>query len=173
MVVVNRLLALVIGAVLVAGGLLVIIEAIWTWTGSGFVWIPGHEWLTSFKTTPWSDSLVIAISIGVAIVGLVLLFVEVRPHPKRAAGFATDRDTWLLLRRSTEASLSRRLKASVPVSRIRARLSPRGRWRLKVSARAASSSRPTLEAAARAEMERLHAPKARVQVRTTGKAGAT
>jgi hypothetical protein len=165
----NRLAALLVGAVLIAGGALVIIEAVWTWTGSGFVWIPGRSWLTSFKTTPWSNNLVIAISIGVAIVGFVLLVVEVRPQRKRVARYRSDHGTWLLMRRSTEAHLSRRLETAVPTSPIKVRLSPRAlRWRVMVTARAARSTRPALEAAARAELDQLHAPSTKVQVRTTG-----
>jgi hypothetical protein len=171
MVVFNRFLALILGAAILAGGLLVMLEAIWAWTGSGFVWIPGHEWLRSFKTTEWSDNLVIAISIGVAIIGLILLLAEVRPRRRRLAPFGTDHDSWWLLRRSTEGYLDRRLETAVPTSPIKTRLNPKGRWRLKVTARAAVSTRPALEAAARTEMERLHAPKARVQVKTTGRGG--
>jgi hypothetical protein len=165
----NRLVALVVGAVLIAGGALVVVEAVWAWTGSGFVWIPGQAWLTSFKTTPWSYNVAIAISIGVAIVGFLLLVIEVRPRRNRVAHYQTDHGTWLLLRRSTEAHLSRRLETAVPTSPIKTRLSPRSlRWRLTVTARAARSTRPALEAAARAELDRLHAPSVRVQVRTTG-----
>jgi hypothetical protein len=166
----NRLFALVLGAAILAGGLLVMLEAIWAWTGSGFVWIPGNQWLRAFKTTMWSDNLVIAISIGVAIVGLALLVAQVRPQRPRLARFETDHDTFVLLRRSTEASLGRRLAEVVPTAPISARLNPKGRWRLKVTARAARSTRPELLAAARGELQRLHAPDARVQVRTTGKA---
>lgn len=169
MVIVNRLLALVVGAAVAAGGLLVIIEAIWAWTGSGFVWIPGQEWLTSFKTTTWSDNLPIAISIGVAVIGFILVLAELRPRRPRVAPFESDRDTWLLLRRSTEGYLNRRLERAVPTSPIRTRINPRGPWRVRVTARAAASTRPALDAAVKAELERLHAPRARVRIRTTGK----
>ena len=111
-----------------------------------------------------------AISVGVAVVGLILLVFEVRPHRQRIARFDTDHDTWLLVRRSTESYLARRLTTAVPTSPIKARLKPKGRWRLKVTARAASSTRATLEAAAKSELARLHAPEARVQVKTTGRA---
>lgn len=116
MVIFNRLFAFVLGAAILAGGLLVMLEAIWAWTGSGFVWIPGHEWLKAFKTTEWSDNLVIAISIGVAIVGLLLLVVGLRPERRRLARFDTDHDTWLLWRRSTEAYLGRRLATAMATS---------------------------------------------------------
>jgi hypothetical protein len=171
MVIINRLLALILGAAILAGGLLVMLEAIWAWTGSGFVWIPGQQWLRSFKTTEWSHNLVIAVSIGVALIGLILLVAELRPQRRRLAPFETDHDSWWLLRRSTESSLDRRLETVVPTSPIRTRLDTKGRWRLKVTARAAASTRPTLEAAARTELERLHAPKTKVQVKTTGKGG--
>ena len=171
MVVVNRLLAFVVGAVLVAGGLLVMIEAIWAWTGSGFVWIPGREWLVAFKTTSWSDNLAIAISIGAAVVGFLLFVAEVRPHRRRLARFDTDHDSWWLQRRSTESYLARRLEKVVPTSPIKTRLNPRGAWRVTVTAKAAASTRPTLDGAARTELEHLHAPKARVRVRTTGAKG--
>jgi hypothetical protein len=173
MAIFNRLLAFVLGAAMIAGGLLVALEAIWAWTGSGFVWIPGREWLSSFETTPWSKNLVVVISVAVGLVGLILLLSEVRPQRRRVARFATERGTWLLSRRSTEAHLSRRLEARVSVSPIKTRLNPRGGWRLKVHARAARSTRPTIEAAAMGELRRLHASGARVQVKTTGKAGAS
>ena len=118
------------------------------------------QWLATFKTTPWSAPIVIAISVAVAAAGLVLVLVEVRPQRKRHAVFATDSgDNWLLLRRSTEGYLQRRLTAEVPVDAVKVRLTPRSvRWRLKVRARAASATRPALQSAARDELGRLHAP---------------
>ena len=166
----NRVLVLALGVAIAAAGVLVILEAIWTWTNSGFVWIPGREWLHSFKTTAWSAPIVIAVSIAVAAVGFVLVVAEVRPQRKRHAPFSTDQGDWLLLRRSTEAHLQRRLATQVPVSPIKVRLKPRAlRWRLKVRARAASSTKPALVDAAHSELGRLHAPSAsRIDVTTTG-----
>ncbi len=165
----NRLFALVLGVAVAAGGVLMIIEAIWTGTNSGFVWIPGNEWLTSFKTTSWSSTANIAISIAVAVVGLILLLAEIRPQRKRVAKYSTDSGNWLLLRRSTENHLQRRLAAEVATSPIKVRLKPRAlRWRLKVKARAAGTTRPVLEAAARKELARLHAPdSSRIDVKAT------
>jgi hypothetical protein len=165
----NRLVALILGAALAAGGFLVVIEAVWTWTGSGFVWIPGQEWLSSFKATGWSDNVAIGISVGVAVAGFLLLVAELRPQRPRVARFETDHDTWLLQRRSTESSLARRLGTTVPTTPIKTRLNAGDHWRLKVSAPAAASTRPALEAAARTELERLHAPETRIRVKTTGK----
>lgn len=173
---VNRILVFVLGAALLAGGALVVIEGIWTWTNSGFVWIPGHEWLHSFKTTAWSAPIVIAISGAVGAVGLLLALVQIAPRRPRVAEYRTDDDvTWLLLRRSTEAHLGRRLAKRIPVTPVKARLTPRPTaWRLVVTAKAATSSRPQLEEAARGELEVLHAPeRSRVKVRTTGASGAT
>ena len=166
---VNRLLVFLVGAAMLAGGLLIGVEAVWAWTGSGFVWIPGREWLSSFETTPWSSNVVVGISVGVAVLGFVLVLVELRPQRKRVATFDTDHGEWELLRRSTEAHLSRRLASAVPTTPIKTRLSPRAlRWKVTVRARAAASTTPVLEAAARQELEKLHAPSVNLKVRATG-----
>lgn len=168
---VNRILAFVIGAAIAAAGLLVIIEGVATWTNSGFLWIPGKQWLSAFKTTQWSAPIVVGVSIGVAVAGFLLFVIEVRPQPKRVVPYRTDSDAeWLLLRRSTEGHLQRRLSAQVPTSPIKARIKARSsRWSLIVRARAASTTRPILESAARSELEALHAPGSpRIRVRTTG-----
>ncbi len=60
-------------------GLLAIIEAVPTGANSGFVWVPGDQWLALFKTTAWSEATVIAISIAVAVTGLALAVFEDRP----------------------------------------------------------------------------------------------
>ena len=166
----NRVLAMAMGVTVATAGVVVILEAIWTWTNSGFLWIPGDEWLNSFKTTSWSAPIVIAASTAVAAAGLALVAAEVRPQRKRHAPFSTDQGNWLLLRRSTEAHVQRRLATQVPVSPIRVRLKPRAlHWRLKVKARAASTSEPALRDAAQAELIRLHAPSAsKIDVTTTG-----
>lgn len=167
----NRVLLAVIGLILVAGGALVIIEAIWSWTGNGFVWIPGDTWLASFEHTAWSDPAAIAINVGVGVLGLLLFIAEVIPRRPRVVPFPTDKQgEWMLLRRSAEAHLQRRLAAEVPTSPIRARLrtGPR-RWTLRIRARAAASTKPALERSGQAELAALRAPDAsRVRVATTG-----
>jgi hypothetical protein len=172
----NRLLALTVGVALVAGGVLVIVEGIWTWTNSGFLWIPGNEWLSSFKTTPWSATAVIVISALVAASGLLLFLFELRPQRKRVVIYRTETaGEWLLLRRSTEGRLQRRLSQQVATRSIKARLKPRtGKWSLKVNTRTAPSSRPVIETAARAELALLHAPEgSEVRIKTVGVANAT
>lgn len=167
---VNRLLVFLIGVALAAGGALVIIEVIATGTGSGFVWVPGDQWLASVETTAWSATIVVAVSVAVAAVGLALLVFEARPHPKRTAPFPTDgTGDWFLLRRSTEAHLTRRLAAEVPVA-VKAKLTPkRTRWALKVHAKGAASAREALQSAGRSELGRLHAPqRSKVKITTSG-----
>jgi hypothetical protein len=167
----NRTLLTVLGLVMIAGGALVIIEAIWTWTGNGFVWIPGDSWLSSFKNTAWSDPTTIAISVGVGVLGVLLFLAEVLPRRPRVIPFRTDNvGEWILARRSTEAHLARRLAAQVPTSPIRTRLNPKPRrWTLRVKARAAASTKPVLEQAAQTELAALRAPSgSRVRIDTTG-----
>ena len=172
----HRVLLAVIGLILAAGGALVIIEAIWAWTGNGFVWIPGDAWLSSFEHTAWSDPATIAISVGVGVLGLLLFAFEVFPRRPRVVPFATDgQGEWVLLRRSAEAHLQRRVAAEVPASPIRARLKTgQLRWTLRIRARAAPSTKPALERRGQAELAALRAPAAsRVRVDTTGATTAT
>ena len=166
----DRLSLLVLGVALAAAGVLVVIEAAWAWAGSGPVGAPVGKWLATFKTTPWSAPIVIAISVAVADAGLVLVVLEVRPQRKRHAVFATGSGEWLLLRRSAEGHLQRRLAAAVPVDVAKVHLAPRSlRWRLKVRARAAPSTKPVLQSAARDELGPLHAPgPSTVEVATSG-----
>lgn len=169
----NRLLVFVVGAVLLGGGVLVIIEGIWTWTNSGFVWIPGDGWLSSFKTTPWSANIVVVISAAVGALGLVLLAAQLKPAPQRLMVLSTDvAGEWRLIRRSAQRRIARRVAAEVPVSPIRVRLKARARsWKLTVRARAAQSSAPALKEAAERELRRLRAPEGSwVRVRATGAA---
>jgi hypothetical protein len=169
--VVDRLLITVAGLVLVAGGALVIIEAVWSWTNNGFVWIPGDSWLHSFETTAWSDPVAIAVSVGAAALGLLLFAFAVWPRRPRVVAFPTEKaGHWSLLRRPAEAHLQRRLAAHVPLYPIKARLKPKpSGWTLKIKARSATSTRPALEQSARAELAALGAPSSsRVQVATTG-----
>ncbi len=92
----NRLLVLVLGVALAVAGVLVVVEAIWAWAGSGPVGAFVGQWIATFRTTPWSAPIVIAISVAVAVVGLVLLLAELRPQRKRHAEFATASGDWVI-----------------------------------------------------------------------------
>ena len=167
----NRLLVLVLGLALLGGGLLVVIEGIWTWTNSGFVWIPGSTWLHSFETTRWSDRSVIVWCVAAGAVGLVLAVAELRRQRPRSFRYdGAGPGEWQLLRRPTEAHIERRIVARVPASPVKVRLGagPMG-WSLRLRAKAAAATRATLETAAHTELDGLHAPRgSKVRVRTTG-----
>ncbi len=173
--IVNRVLVFLIGAVLLSGGVLVVIEAVSTWSNSGFVWIPGRSWLRSFETTAWSTSIAIAISAAVGGAGLILFIAEAKPKRKRLLEYRSAADgsaAVLLLRRPAEAHLARRVALQVPVSPVKARVAPRsGAWNVSISAEAASTSRPLLESAVQGELDALGAPgKRRLRIRTRGAA---
>ena len=123
----NRIFLLLLGLALIGLGLLTIIEVIWTGTNSGFVWIPGTSWLSTFRSTAWSSRLVMAISAGVGALGLLLLLAEIRPWRKRLLRYPVDHPAeWQLMRRSTEGYVQRRLESKVPTKPIKVRLKPQG-----------------------------------------------
>jgi hypothetical protein len=164
----NRLLCFLFGTALAAFGVAVVVEAVSSWAGLGFVVIHGRQWLSALETTPWSSTLVIGVSIAVAGGGFLLILAELRPERARVVRFQTDHGRWLLLRRSTEQHLARRLKSAVPTSPIKTKLNPKGQhWKLRVTAKAAASTKPALEAAGRDELAQLHADAATVKVFTT------
>jgi hypothetical protein len=169
MVIFNRLFAFLFGVALAGAGVVVVVEAVSIGTNSGFVWIPGASWLSSFERTAWSSTLVIGVSAAVAFVCLILLIAELRPRRKRFAPFSTDTGTWVLLRRSTEIHLQRRLSPAVESNPVKVRLTATDRrWRVKIVARSAVSTKAVLETTVAAELRRLHSPDGRVSIRTTG-----
>jgi hypothetical protein len=165
----NRLLVFAFGIVFIALGLLTAVEAIWTGLGYQFLWFPGKEWLYTLRTTPWSTRSVLVGAAIVAAASLMLLIAEIRPLRRSLVRtLGNQDDTWLLHRRSTEHHVGRNLEAAVPRT-IKTHLdSSAHRWKLSLRADAAATTRPTLEAAGRDELEKLGAPAgSTVRVRTT------
>lgn len=166
----NRLVVFALGVVLAAAGFIIAVEALWTGLGYRFLWFPGQTWLHSLRASAWSDQIVMVGAAIAAVVGLILLVVELRPWPTRLARSSIqEHDTWLIERRSAEQYLRRAVQREVPRSPIKADLTiGRRRWNLRLRARAVASTRPDLEAAGQQELEKLGAPKdSKVGVRTT------
>lgn len=74
-----RVLAPLLGLVIAASGVLLALEVVAAWTRidavQGGVLVPWTEWRATLETTTWSASLVAWIAIGVAVAGLLLVFV--------------------------------------------------------------------------------------------------
>jgi hypothetical protein len=168
----NRLLVFALGLVLAGVGFVTAVEASWTGLGYRFLWFRGQSWLHSLQTSTWSDRSVMVGGAIAAAFGLLLLVAELRPWSTRlVATTLGDEDLWLLQRRSAEQYLQRTVQGDVPRSPIKADLhANRRRWRLRLRAPAAGSTKSDLEAAGRRQLDKLGAPSgSKILVRTSGR----
>jgi hypothetical protein len=153
---VNRLLGLLLGLALVAGGPLAAVDGALALLDRPPWPIRFDRWLGRLTDTALRDPGVVAVAVGVGAVGLVLLFLQLRPWAPRR--LAID-DGWWVQRRSVEQHLAGALDSVNGVHGGRARLRGRGsRWRLKVSAQGRPPSRTAVRDAVRAELATLRAP---------------
>lgn len=155
----NRLVALVVGAALAAVGFVAIVEAVATGAGAGFAWIPGRSWLRTLEATSWSNSTVLIAAIIVGIVGLVLLAVQVTPRRKATAPITTGSGRWQLARRSGERHLERTLAHEPSTSGVKVRLRPHHHtWAVTVRVRSDRTQVDALRQRLTDELRRLGVP---------------
>jgi hypothetical protein len=155
----NRAVLLTVAAVAVAAGSLTALEAVTTWAGLGFVWIPGDRWISAFETTRWSAPIVVSVAAAVAACGLLLVVSAMTSRDDGYLPLGTGGAVeWFVELRSTEAQLRQPLTACTPAGRFRTQLRPTtDGWTLTVKGRAPSSAVLELEQAARDELQRLGA----------------
>jgi hypothetical protein len=161
--VVNRLGALLLGIVLLALGLLMVVEtiAIAAWNTA---WpVPLAAGRRRLLSTQWSDNSVLIVSIIVLAAGLLLLISQMmRVRPKHlATTWHDDDDTWVLNRRSVERQA---VAAAETIRGVEgASASTAGKpdhWRLAVKTKVVGNVVDTnqVEQAVHAEMRSLGAP---------------
>lgn len=94
MVLFDRLMSTLLAAVLLAFGVLVVVEVVHTALGmGGHVLLPWESLARFGRTHTWSSTLVRTISAVVAAVGAVLLVAELRPRRPGALVLETGEDT--------------------------------------------------------------------------------
>ena len=155
----NRVLSVLFGLTLLAGGLLVVVEMV-----TGLVDAPWplavDQWADSLQQSRFSDTAAKTGFLVAAAVGLVLLVAEARPWPKRSLALTGDgQRSWWLNRRSAERHLGRLIRSgtSATAAKVRLKARPR-RWAVRVAATAAPKARPGIEARTREFLARLGAP---------------
>jgi hypothetical protein len=170
---VNRLLAVVLGLALLAGGLLLAAEAGLAAAGRRPWLVRFDTWLTPLRQTTLGDPIVPTIALAVAALGLLLLIVQVRPWAPRL--LAIRRRTgvepvhWSVYRRSVEREVCAAVDTVAGVTETTARLrGKRSRWRLTVSPRGRADSRTQVRDVVAGQLDRIAAPlpvKLRVSMR--------
>jgi hypothetical protein len=158
--VLNRLAAAVLGLALLAFGLLVAVEAILFGAGRPAWLLPLNRWYAGLTTTTYADPLVRDVAIVLAVVGLLILLLQLRPWPPDQLVVGGDGVArWRVRRRSVERQVAREVDRLTSV--VGATASVRGRpdlWRVRVHALARPEQRDEVRQAARAALDRLAAP---------------
>ena len=104
----NRVLSALFALLLVAGGLLVAVEIVIAQLGRPALLIPWPAWASWLRGQTWDTSTVRLILAGVAVVGLVLLILALRPgKPRRLALPATGSNLHMsIARRALQQNLA-------------------------------------------------------------------
>jgi hypothetical protein len=162
----NRVLSLLLGLALLAGGLLVAAEVASVLLDRGELAIPARRWADELRVTTFADAQVV---FGViAAVGLVLFVAEARRWPTRRIPLADDQQrAWWVLRRSLEQQLGRAVTTGTAATGARARVrSRRRRLRVRLDADVARTAKPAVEQRAANVLEQLVGPdRSQVRVR--------
>lgn len=159
----NRLLSFLAGVALVGVGVVGAIEAVSTGLDDGFVWIPGHEWIHTLRTTNWSATPVVITFAAITAAGVVLLVAELwrRSRPTlelSITGLPADQ-LWVAQRRALQARLAHEVVADTPCHTMHATLAYRnGAWRLDLKGTGPPDARAEVERTARAALARIGAP---------------
>jgi len=154
----NRILSALLGLALVIVGLGVVFAmAVVAWGGKPA--LPLDRWYDGLRAVPLTDRGFLAIAALAALLGLVLVILELRPRPP--SRLRTDAPTgtrlWIF-RRSVERrvdSAAGAVGVAQPHATVRGRP---GRWRLRLRGVAGPDQGETVLTAVRAELDRLHAP---------------
>lgn len=165
--VVNRLAGLVLALALLAVGLFVIVQTVMYLVDRPPWLVPLESWRDTLAGTELADRWVLVAAVAALAVGVVLLFLQLRPvTPTRVrargdveSGSTTD---WWLDRRSVERRTAAAARSVWGVHDVRTHVRGRpGRWRLSVAAdagRGDQAAGDAVEAEVRRELARLHAP---------------
>jgi hypothetical protein len=162
----NRVLSLLLGLALLAGGLLVAAEVTAALLDRGELVIPARRWVEELRATTFADAQIV---FGVvAAVGLVLFVAEARRWPKRRIPLADDQQrSWWLLRRSLEQYLGRAVTTGTGATGAKARVRPRRRrLRVRLDADVTPTAKPAVEQRAAMVLEELVGPdRSQIRVR--------
>jgi len=71
--VINRLLAALLGLILLIAGIAAAIEILVSLFGGEHFLLPTDDWLDALRSTPWNSESVVLVATGVVVVGIVLL----------------------------------------------------------------------------------------------------
>jgi hypothetical protein len=157
---VNRLAAAALGLALIVVGLVGVAEIALIASGRPAwpSWL--DTWLGRWTTTTLGDSRVFTIAVIAAVLGLLILALQVRRwRPDRLPAGDADEGVWWVQRRGVERRAGAGAGALIGVSDARANVRGGARhWRVKVTAAGRPEHADQVAAATRLELGRLDLP---------------
>ncbi|MFI6269540.1 Asp23/Gls24 family envelope stress response protein [Micromonospora zamorensis] len=163
---INRTATVLLAVALLAGGVLLAVQALLVTLGRPASLLARTGWYDALTSTRWHDPQVRAVAGGAVLLGLVILAAQLRRWtPVRLR--IDERDGWHLRRRCLERRLTE-AAATVPgVRQARVRIRRHGdQWRPRVRATGDPAARAEVEFAVRQELRQLASPRAgRIEIR--------
>nr|WP_246380681.1 Asp23/Gls24 family envelope stress response protein [Micromonospora jinlongensis] len=163
---INRAATVLLAVALLAGGVLLAVQALLVALGRPASLLARTGWYDALTSTRWHDPEVRAVAGGAVLLGLVILTAQLRRWtPVRLR--IDERNGWHLRRRCLERRLTE-AAATVPgVRQARVRVRRHGdQWRPRVRATGDPAARAEVEFAVRQELRQLASPRAgRIEIR--------
>ena len=154
---INRFASGLLGLVLIAVGLLAVLEMALIAAGRAPLWFRLDRWYGTLMRTTLANRTFLITSIVVGAIGLVILLLQLRPwKPDRLIAGSAGTTPWWLSRHSVERRAAT-MAGTVPgVSHVRAKARGRPKqWHLRVRADGWSDRRDDVNRAVREELARL------------------
>jgi len=155
---VNRIASGVLGVLLIAAGLLAVLEMVLILVGRSPWWLPLRRWYDTVGMTALSNRGVLVTAVVVGLVGLGILVAEVWPRrPDRVLAGGESGAPWWVSRRSVQRRTA--IAAGLVPGVERAHVDVRGRpqaWRLRLRAQGEPGQREDVQRAVRGELDRLN-----------------
>ncbi|ASW54983.1 hypothetical protein [Plantactinospora sp. KBS50] len=159
--IVNRIATLLLSLVLLAAGLVLVIEAARVGFGRPPLVVERNSWYTALRDTQLNAT---PVRIGVAAataLGLLIVLSQVRRWRPRRLDVPLGPGRWSVSRRSVERRLARAVTGTPGVRHTDVRVvgpSRAGEWRPRIRVAGGPATAAGAQAAARRELDRLGAP---------------
>jgi hypothetical protein len=122
----NRIIASVIGVLLLAGGVLTAVEIAIAYAGGSRWVLPYDAWYRHARSDSWDSGGVRGLLIAVALIGLTILILQLLRRPPATLTIRSDTDaTYSVRRRSVERSLVRSAEGLDGIDTARAKIDRR------------------------------------------------
>lgn len=155
----NRIASALLGLALIAAGLLAVAEAVLAYLGRPPI-LPLRQWYRQLTATTFADRATLLVAIGVAVLGLLILYAQAQRQPPQRVWLHDDAGTrWLFSRRALQHQIAAAVGGVTGVTAPRVRVvGKERRWAVKVRAAGRTEQRTAVQEAVRATLARLQAP---------------